>query len=268
MRPTLRSYRLLTLALAALLPAGCAQRISESQQRFLDEGRAAYDKEQYNQAVERLTVFLSQVREGPEVAQALYLRGASQARAGRRAEALSDLNAAVGRPDADADTQWRAYVVIGTIYFEDGRWEPARQAYSAAAARMTSEPPKQLVLFRMGVCYERVGRWADARRTFADLVAQFPKTGPTPNVSEAAERRVELGADCFAVQCGAFSQEQNAQNKATELGRRGFAPYIRKEPRGSGTVYVVLVGRFSDYNDAMRQLASVRQFVADAVLWP
>ncbi|NUQ49585.1 MAG: tetratricopeptide repeat protein, partial [Phycisphaerae bacterium] len=105
----------------ALLLAGCSN-LTEQQKRWLEDGRSAQDTGQHTRAAEKFTLFLSQVDKGPQQAQALYLRGKSYALAGDRDRAVADLRRCV-QLDADAESTWRALVLLGTIYFEElGDW--------------------------------------------------------------------------------------------------------------------------------------------------
>jgi tetratricopeptide (TPR) repeat protein len=250
-------------AVLLLMLTGCANRLTAQQKTWLAEGQERYEHEDYAQAIDKLNRFLGEVREGPEYAQALYLRGMSNAKAGRRAQAYADLHSCVAIP-SDAEAVWRAYVVLGTLYFEDRQWEPAAQSLRAAAERMSAEPPKDAVLYRLGLCYERTGRWPEARALYAEVAGSYPGGG----YAQGAWRRWQLNADYFAVQCGVFRVEDNAETLRANLKRKGLEAYVSRAVQGHTTLYVVLVGRYVDYDQALSHLAMVRQFVADAVLWP
>lgn len=252
----------LALAAVALCLSGCTG-LTAQQSQWLQEGRDAAAREQYSFAIEKLTYFLNQVDARPETAQALYLRGRSYGRRGDIAQAVMDLRACVER-DLDPEATWRAYIVLGTIYYEDGRWEDARQAFAAAAGRMPARPPLDAVLFRLGTCLERTGNWAAARQPYEDILKRFPSS----NFAASARRRLEIAANFFSIQCGVFAQQQNAQNMVEDLRRKGFSAFVRREPRAGQLTHVVLVGQLETYDKALRQLGTLRQVVPDAVIWP
>jgi TolA-binding protein len=253
-----------TIVLAAGLPglAGCSG-LTEQQRAWLAEGRQAFEQEQYTRAIQQLTRFLDEVQGKPETTEALYVRGMSHAKSGERAQAYNDLRRCVGVA-SNPDVGWRAQVVLGTLNFEDERWDAAGQAYGAAAKTMPSVPPMDAVLFRIGQCYERTGRWTEAQGSYRALVDHFP-AGVN---AAAARRRMQLNADHFAVQCGVFSQRENADRLRMNLEASGLEAYVRQEPRDQRTMYVVLVGRYTSYGVARQQLGAVRAHVRDAVLWP
>ncbi|MBU0639497.1 MAG: SPOR domain-containing protein [Planctomycetes bacterium] len=250
------------LIIGVALLAGC-NGLTEQQRMWLAEGSRAYDRQQYSRAIDKLTLFLSEVQDQPEVAQALYVRAMSAAQSGRRADAHADLRACI-EASQDVETTWRAYVVLGTLHFEDRRWQEASAAYAQAAELMPALPPADLVLYRLGICYERSGQWGRALLPYRRIVGGFPRSG----VAEAARRRLVLKTDHFAIQCGAFSQRKNAENLVITLERQGLTPYIQPEQRTTKVMHVVLVGRYATYEEAQQNLSRVRQYVDDALLWP
>jgi tetratricopeptide (TPR) repeat protein len=249
---------------AMLVLSGCVSGLTQQQRMWLANGQEYYEREDYARAIDQLSRFLDEVREGPEVAQALYVRGVSNAQAGQRAPAYADLRRCVATP-ADTDAIWRAYIVLGTLHFEDGQWREAAGNLRAATERMPAKPPKDAVLYRLGLCHERMGQWPTAAKCYAEIT----KTLAGGSYGAAAYRRVQLDADHFAVQCGAFRDQGNAETLRGNLEGKGLSAYIRAEVRGRTPMYIVLVGRYGDYDEALRQLAMIQQqFVPDAILWP
>lgn len=259
------SPRLLLLHVAALgLLTGCASGLTAQQQRWLAEGRQLYEDKRYSGAIVELSKLLREQPDDPAVARAYYLRGMSHAQMGNRVEAYRDLNAAVDS-GADATATREAYVVLGTLHFEDRAWADAAAALREAANRYPSTPPKDVILYRLGLCYERLSRWGESRGPFAEIVKHFPDS----NFADAAARRLRVQPEHYAVQVGAFYERENAETLRFQLERDGLTAWLRTEPRNRQTMYVVLVGRFASYDQALGQLAMIqREFVPDAVLWP
>ena len=261
--PPKRCFFISAFAMVLIAGSGCTNRLTAQQRTWLEQAQRRYALKDYSGAIQNLDRVLAEVREGPQAARALYLRGMSSAQAGRRTQAYADLHRCVRLPD-DRDAVWRAYVVLGTLYFEDQRWQESAESLRAAADRMPSNPPKDAVLYRLGLCCERSGRWQAARAAYSEIVASYPTSGYT----DAARRRWRLKADHFAVQCGAFRQRENAETSRATLRRKGLDAYIQNDVRGRVRWYVVLVGRYGRYEHALSQLALVRQSVPDAILWP
>ncbi len=229
----------------------------------LAAGEQAYRQKQYELASQHLSKFLDEVRNRPEVARALYVRGMARALAGQRAWAYADLERAA-RETADPQLLWQPHAVLGILYFEDDNWEAAGRAFNQAVERMPKAPPQDALLFRLGLCCERLGKWSAAQTPYRQIVTRFPRGV----YAEAAERRLQLGADYFAVQCGVFTRMENANELAARLREQGLRTYVRPEPRKGAACYVVLEGRYSSYREANAALARVRGYEPQAVLWP
>ncbi|TWT44637.1 Outer membrane protein assembly factor BamD [Phycisphaerae bacterium RAS1] len=257
-----RTLYLTTLATALLVSTGCSAYTAE-QKRWLLDGENAYVEGRYDQSIANLSSFLGQVKDKPETGRAYYVRGLAQARREQRAAARSDFQSAVAA-SSDAEVNWRAQVMLGTMSFEDEQWAAAAQFLSQAADTMPTFPPQDAVLYRLGLCWERLGRWAEAIEPYQRLVANFPAS----RYSDHARRHIELRPTYFAVQCGVYAEQRNADAMVAELKTKGLSAYVCSEPRRGRPAYVVLVGRHAGYSDARRELARVMGHVPGAVLWP
>lgn len=256
----------LRFSLASLLfvvaVTGC-NTLSDQQQLTLTQGEQAFRNKDYAGATRQLSTFLAESKDRPEAARALYVRGMAYALSGHRAEAYTDLRAAA-RASTDPQLTWQPAAVLGILFFEDENWDAAAQLLSAATTRMPAAAPMDALLFRTGVCYERMGRWAAAQTPFRRIVSQFPG-GP---YAANAERRVQLQADHFAIQCGVYSRSENANELVATLRQSGLSPSVSVEQRRGTPCYVVLEGRYASYQQANQALARIRGSVPDAVLWP
>jgi tetratricopeptide (TPR) repeat protein len=251
---------LLTLAACG----GCASDLTAEQRMWLERGRNAFEAGRFTQAAQTLSRFIEQVEPSQqEFKQALYVRGMSYAQSGRRSAAYADLKRCVATAD-DPQTVWRAYVVLGTLHFEDRDWQQAAVCFRAAADRMPARSPKDDVLYRLGLCYERLGRWPDSRWPLEELVRQFPKSALLRRAKQKLERR----ASYFAVQAGSFAVEANADRQAQYLQGRNLPAYVRREHYNRAPRWVVLVGHYPTIEEAWTQLGVVRQYVRDALVWP
>ncbi len=241
---------------------GC-NALTDQQRMCLAEGERAYRDKQYEAAAQQLSKFLEEVRNRPEAARALYVRGMARALTGKRAWAYTDLKRAA-RETTDPQLLWQPSAVLGILYFEDENWDAAARAFNTAVERMPAAPPEDALLFRSGLCCERTGRWTAALSPYRRIVTQFPQGV----YREPAERRLQLGADHFAVQCGVFSTMDNANQLVAQLRKQGLRTFVRPEQRKGSTCYVVLEGRYGSYREANAALARTRGYVTEAVLWP
>lgn len=252
---------LLTLV-AALLLAGC-QDANRQEHALLLAGEQAYEGEDYGGAVRKLTRYMDASPHRDGAARALYVRGMSQARLGRRDAAYTDLKQAVDLAP-DADLRWRAGAVLGTLYYEDHAWEAAARQFGDALRYMPAETPADDILWRLGVSYERSGNWSLAVEPFRQLAERFPQS----RLADDARRRVEIRAGHFAIQAGVFRTRKSADNLVLQLKDKGLPAYVQIEPRDGNQMNIVLVGRYQRYEAAYEQLAAVRRFIPDAIVWP
>ncbi|MEW6250440.1 MAG: SPOR domain-containing protein [Planctomycetota bacterium] len=251
----------LLLATFGLL-TGC-QGAGERGHVALISGEQAYRSGAYQHAVEQITAYLRSGASGPGAARAYYVRGLAWALLGQRQAAYGDLQRAA-QDRSDPQLTWQPPAALGVMYFEDERFEAAVRALHEAVTTMPKAPPKDALLFRLGMAQERAGRWSAASGPFAQVAREFPSS----RYAGLAQRRLRLRADHFAVQCGAFTQAENAQRLAANLQAQGLETQVRPEQRQDGTYHVVLEGRYGSYADAIRALARVKGYVPEAVLWP
>ncbi len=255
---------MIALGAGLALLAGCSQGLTQQQRAWLEAGERRYQRQDYRGAVESLSRFLAEVRDKPETARAFYIRGMSYAQRGRRDAAYADLRRAAAGAASD-DLRWRADVALGTLLFEDGDWAAAARRYRSALEPMPDRPPKDTVLYRLALCLERQGQWTLARPYLAEIVARY-SSGP---YADSARRHLRSRPTHYAVQCGAFRTRANAERLCGELRGKGLEAYVHAEQRGRTPMYLVLVGRYSTYEQALSYQQMIRRdFVPDALVWP
>ncbi len=253
--------KLAALLWTGLMVAGCG--LTERQRTLLLDGERAFRDRRYPLAVEQLTAFLGEAESRPEAARALYVRGMALALSEQRTRAYADLqHAAADRRDPQIAS--RARGMLGVLHFEDGHWEEAAREIASATSALPSEPPVDALLFRLGVCRERLGQWGNVQPSYRRIVTEFP-SGP---YGALASRRLELNADHYSVQCGVFSRPNGASALVEKLRTSGFSASVRREARSGAVQHVVVVGRYATYAEAINALARVKGIVPEAVLWP
>ena len=88
----------------------------------------------------------------------------------------------------------------------------------------------------------------------------------------ACRRYFSWRQDGFSVQCGAYQQRKGAEDEARRLTAAfrasGLKAAHRLDWRGGQAVYVVRIGLFPTYAEAVRELANVRRQVPDAFIVP
>lgn len=246
--------------------AGCGE-LPPAGRNMLRSGSQAYREGRYDDARTVLTQFLSQYGATDPAAEAYYVRGLCRLRQRDREGARKDMHLAVGHT-GNEDLLARARAVLGSMAYEDGDWAAAVEHYAPAVTRLPPAPPLDQILYRHGVSLQRLGRWAQARDQFSRLLQAFPNSSTVPH----ARRAFSWRQDWFSIQCGAYQQRGSAATEAGRLTAALKAGDLKAEHRldwrGGQAVYVVRVGRFPTYAEAVRRLPHVRRQVPDAFIVP
>lgn len=247
--------------LLSLLCLGCQSGGGGSQS--IATARQAYDRGDFATSMRLLSDYLETADHSANTEEAMYLRGLSAAKSGKRQQAYADLRRCA-EATRSSEVRWRASMVLGVMYFEDNQWSDAGRAYFTAISAMPERPPMDFALWRLGQCYERTGRWSSATAPYTRLTQKFPAS----ELASRAKRRLEQRPTHFSVRCGAFANVQNAQRMAADLRQKGFATAVQTETTDGKPVHIVLVGKFDTYEAAMQQVVAVRFAAPEATIWP
>ena len=250
----------IVVVLAGLGLTGC-QGLNDQQRAWLTHGEQAYAEGRYPVAISELTRFVNAVPDRPETHRALYVRGLAHVRSQQRLDARKPDLSRCAETSTDTDIRWRAYAVLGTIDYEDRQWASAARAYAAAAEIAPRVSPTDVILFRLGVL---PGAERAMGERFGAISADCGGFRHQRWPRAAAQRRLQIKADYFAVQCGVFSSEDNAARVVSDLQRDGLSAYVRDEPRGGVRMKIVLVGHFERYEEALQELSRVKGYVPEA----
>ena len=258
---------LLFLALLLSLASGCVD--TESRQR-LNDGYRALDAQRYDEAGAAANDYLARHPTGPGAAEALYLQGrAYEQRAMDSHEkpnaARSDLDSAraaylkgLGQPASPSVAAVLHSGLANVAYFEDD-FNTAIREWQISYPSLQDQDAKAWVLYRIGLCQQRLGDFSQADKSFRDVREQFPAT-------EAATRATSrIGAKAFYVQVGSFGDLANAQKLAEALKKQGLPGSVAQE---GGNHYAVRVGPAATYADAKNLKARVAGQYPSAMIVP
>jgi tetratricopeptide (TPR) repeat protein len=106
-------------------------------------------------------------------------------------------------------------------------------------------------LYRIGVTYLRLGQAADGRKCLEQIVKDHPES---PDAPEARER---LALKAIHVQIARAPNEVTAARRASEARAKGLSAEVLASSSPAGDRLVV-VGRFTRFEDAIRELDKVR----------
>ncbi len=226
------------------------------------EGQRQYARGNFIGAERVLTGAISTEPSNPVVAEAYYIRGLARLKLLRHSVAEQDFQRAIRLADRD-DLKANSHVCLGSIAYEEQKWDKAYEEYRAAERYLPLLSPSDWILFRLASSAQRSGRWEEARKYFARILREFPES----ETARVARRNLSCGY--FTIQVGAFSNAQGAYAKVHELSRYGLAAKVYAITGTDGrSLKGVFVGRYNDYYQASKGLAKVRRIVPEARITP
>jgi tetratricopeptide (TPR) repeat protein len=246
-----------------ILPLGGCSELPPHGRHQLERAHVTYETGDATQACLLLDKFLAEFPSHPESAEGYYMRSLCRIKSGRLRDARSDLERCLSL-SVRSDLTARAYAALGGLQHDAGDLDSAAASYERALRDLPERPPTDQVRHRYGLCLQRLGRWPAARQMFATVIQQYPNS---PYV-EDARRRFSWSRPYFAIQCGAFVQEKQADEFVGKL--RTSVPSARKEPeaRLGRPMYVVYAGQYATYAEAQQQLGAIRQKAPGAFIVP
>lgn len=256
--------RIVVLVCALGLVSGCTPDQRKTQ---LNEGYAALEAKQYDEAMSRAESFLSAHPTGPGTAEAHYLRG-------RAIEQRMKANPGAAR--ADLQSARDAYIqalgkspsprleplihssLANVAYFQDD-YTAALKEWGLAYDKLTSDEDKAWVLYRIALCHQRMGKFAEADKIFTTVEQQFSSTLP------AQRAREKRGARGFSVQFATFLNAGTADAAVSTLRTQGVLAGKQTDPRARS---VVMAGPYPTYQQAQSVRTAHLDKYPDAIILP
>lgn len=248
------------ILLVALL-GGCAANNPNVNRQELNAGYQSLAAKDYEAAMARASEFLQRRPEGPGSAEALYLQGRvheqraqDEATAGRDAESKADLQQAMSiyqralqmSPPARVDALLRAGMANVAYFQED--YSTAMQKWAEAYDNIPQPDAKAWILYRIGLCQQRLGRFDQADNSFSIVRHDYPGTEPAQRAGS------HYGARAFFVQVGAYGDATNADKTARALTQQGFKASKAIEPGGKQAVRVGPAGTYAEAKSLRERL--------------
>ena len=218
------------LVLVVLAVGGCGNSVTPSGRQQLQAGYQAIEHNDYDGAMRAAEQFLhDHPQGGGGTAEALYLEGrvyehraTTEESQGRQGEAKMDLQTArstyvkaLSLPSEPRVTALIHAGVANTAYFQDD-YATAMNEWAVAYPQIQQQEAQAWILYRIGVCQQRLGRFDQADRSFAQVRQQFPDSEP---VKRAISHQ---GVRAFYVRVGAYSDAANADKTVASLQSQGF----------------------------------------------
>jgi TolA-binding protein len=232
--------------MALLLIAGCGD---NSARQELTEGYSSLDAQQYDQAISQADAFLQHTPAGPGSAEALYLKGRAleQKPASSVSESRANLQSAreayIDALQRNPSPQLEAYIhtSLANVAYSQDDYAVAATEWTIAYGKLDDPGIKSWVLYRIGLCRQRMGQFADADKVFTSVQENYPNT-------PAAQRSLEhQGVRGFSVQMATFATGSTADSAVLTLRSQGVLASKKLDNRGRS---VVMVGPLPSYQQA------------------
>jgi tetratricopeptide (TPR) repeat protein len=255
----------LLLLLPPLLAAGCGA--DRSTRQNLTAGYQALQARQYEAAMAAADEQLRRTPKGPGSAEALYLRGRAfeQAGASNAKEAQSNLQSArtayLEALKHSPAPRLEVYIrtSLGNVaYFQDD-YAAAVREWSGVYDRLDDPSVRSWVLYRVGLCQQRMGNFEQADKTFLQVQRVYPNTVP------AQRAREHHGTRGFTVQLATYANRNTAEAAMHILRREGILPNPTVDPYGRT---VVRVGPMQSYQQAVALKQQYAERYPDALIVP
>lgn len=173
-----------------------------------------------------------------------YLKGLSQLKSGRYAEARGSFEGLLSRYPS-SQRAFDARVGIGDAFFLEGNSGAASSIYSDIIQKHPGNPNIGSVHKRLDGC----GRPGAQQQPAQRQAGSINKPVAYANIIPADSGQVP-SAERFSVQVGSFKNRRNADNLAKKLSGRGYSSYVEAPPASGDRMYRVKVGRSFSRDEA------------------
>jgi tetratricopeptide (TPR) repeat protein len=231
----------------------------------LNLGKQALDSGQPDQAIRAADTVISS-GDAPALAEAYYIRGYAIETRPKSDNAAAARDLALAR---DSYTRGLASnprpVIAARLHVQLGNVCYYQEDYSAAVPELTAaydlldpSQSKDLVLYHIGICEQRLGRFEDADRTFLRVQQEYP------GCPYAGPAHAHYGIRGFYVQLGAYSQMPDIDSAARAVAAAGSAP-LKSSEKG---LTIIRTADVPSYGQAQQLRARLAAKYPDARVMP
>lgn len=248
---------------AVLAACGGCVTISPDAVELLTTADRSYKSNKWVSAEEQAAQFIQRYGDSPVVAEAYFIRGMAHYKQQEYGPAEADFNKALAeskRPDLTA----KAHEMLGHLAMNRNDPDKAVEHYAVAIRDLPEKPGKDETYYRYGLALLRTGKWNDARFYLARVINSYPHSG----YQELAKRWLSWPGQFLSIQAGFYRQQKFAAQQTERLRAAGLDARHTMGMVGREPGYVVYVGRYPAYRDAMGDLGRVRVLVPDALIVP
>jgi len=207
----------------AVLIASCTG--SPQSRQDLNSGKQALDSGQNDDAIRDADAVISS-NDAPALAEAYYIRGYAIETRPKPDNAAATRDFGMAREsytrglncDPRPAIAGRLHVQLGNVCYYQEDYSAAIPELNAAFNLLDVSQPRDLVLYHIGICEQRLGRFEDADRTFLRVQQNYSAS------AYAAPAKAHQGIRGFYVQLGAYSQPRDIEAAARAVAAAGSAP--------------------------------------------
>ncbi|MDY6913578.1 MAG: SPOR domain-containing protein [Planctomycetota bacterium] len=242
----------------AINSVGCADQLSPQAKQLLQSGCSAYNQGDDEAVIRQMDAFLRDNDSSSHSGKAYYLRGLAKYRLKDLDGAKADLREALARTDSE-DVRAKASLTLGELAYEADDMAMAEHMYRMAQSNIEQgKAPSDHAHYRLGCVLQRQGRWADADIEFGRVTYFF-------NGSELAKRAGRrTHCTSWTIQAGAFRRKGSATAAAAKLVSKNTLAVSRGVLYDGKPMFVVQVGRYPTYEQAIAELDKVKSKTGDA----
>lgn len=237
----------------SILTSGCNGPLPPHAKKNLQKAEDHYLAKRYVSAVDETSKVIRDFPKCDGIEQAYYLRGKSWLELNDSFAAKNNFLFAVDVANNPV-VKVNSLLALGDIAWQDGDLGSASNMYFQAGELCSrGKSPSDHSNFMLGRVLQRQGNWTQADKCFYYVTEYFPDS----ELARRCARRV--AARSWAVQAEIFKDKKHADSLAEKLGRAGMKADRKMFLEGDSPVFVVFVGRYATYSQAVGELEKVRK---------
>jgi tetratricopeptide (TPR) repeat protein len=222
--------------LGVLVSTGCVPDNSAAKEQ-LNAGYQAFDRKDYEGAMADADAFLTKNPNAPGSAEAFYLEGRVYEERAETAGFGGDMAGVKTNLDKERYAYQRGlespsvpkvqallHAGLANVAYHLDDYGTAVREWQVSYAAIEPPDAQAWVLYRIGLCQQRLGWFSQADRSFQSVRTQFPSGEP------AVRAAAHEGATCFYLQVGAYKDFPTANLTVSSLRAQSLTAAVVAGP--------------------------------------
>lgn len=187
----------------------------------------------------------------------------------RETHALEAVNKGL-KHDVTPKIEAALYHIQGQLNKQLDNREDALKSFQSARNVIQKHPDADqwvdhpFLLLQLGHLHVRTSNFQKGKEIWYEILERFPNS----SVVEKVNKKLAFFQTYFAVQAGAFDNQQNAKELQSKLDNNGFDTYLKKVQSGDQLYHCVRIGQFSTYKEAQKMGKRIRPHVKKYFIIP